>query len=268
MNILNVQNIGKSYKSYKSEFLRFLHWIGIPVRPTQETWVLKHISIRINKGEALGIIGENGAGKSTLLKLITGTLQATEGNIKLTGKVSAILELGMGFNPDLTGRQNAYHAAGLMGFSPQKINKLIPLIEDFAEIPNYFDEPIRTYSTGMQMRLAFAVATAERPEIFIVDEALSVGDVYFQHKSFNRIQEFRKLGTSLLLVSHDRNAIQSLCDRCILLENGSLIKEGAPEEVFDFYNALVADKQNASIELHHLDGGKIQTKSGTGEARV
>lgn len=268
MTVLSVQQVGKAFRAYRSEWHRFARWFGLPVKPAEEVWVLRHISFDIRPGEAIGIIGQNGAGKSTLLKIITGTLQPTEGRIQVNGRIAAILELGMGFNPELTGRQNVRHAAGLMGFSREQIEVAMPQIEAFAEIGDYFDEPMRIYSSGMQMRVAFAVATAWRPEILIVDEALSVGDVYFQHKSFDRIRAFREQGTTLLIVSHDRSAIQSLCDRAILLEHGHVIKDGDPEEVFDFYNALIAEKENSTVEVKKLDNGKAQTTSGTGEARV
>lgn len=268
MSLLKVDNLGKAFRSYRSEWLRFARWFGLPTKPSEEHWVLRHINFAIESGEAIGIIGQNGAGKSTLLKMITGTLQPTEGQVQINGRIAAILELGMGFNPELTGRQNVFHAAGLMGFNPQQIQDAMADIEAFAEIGEYFDQPVRAYSSGMQMRVAFAVATAYRPEILIVDEALSVGDTYFQHKSFSRIREFQEQGTTLLIVSHDRNAIQSLCDRAILLENGAVIKDGNPEEVFDFYNAIIAEKENSTVETTKLDDGKTQTSSGTGEARV
>jgi lipopolysaccharide transport system ATP-binding protein len=268
MSLLTVHNLGKAYRKYKSEWQRFSGWFGIPIKPSEEHWVLKHVSFEIHPGEAIGIIGQNGAGKSTLLKMITGTLQPTEGHLQVNGRIAAILELGMGFNPELTGRQNVFHAAGLMGFTAEQIQHAMPDIEAFAEIGEYFNEPVRTYSSGMQMRVAFAVATAYRPEILIVDEALSVGDAYFQHKSFNRIRDFQEQGTTLLIVSHDRGAIQSLCNRAILLENGTVIKDGNPEEVFDFYNAIIAEKENSTVEVKQLSNGKAQTSSGTGEARV
>lgn len=148
----------------------------------------------------------------------------------MNGRIAAILELGMGFNPELTGRQNVYHAAGLMGFNAQEIEAFMPDVEKFAEVGEYFDQAVRTYSSGMQMRVAFAVATARRPEILIVDEALSVGDSYFQHKSFDRIREFQEQGTTLLIVSHDRSSIQALCDRVLLIEGGTVIKDGAPKK--------------------------------------
>lgn len=268
MSLLIANNLGKAYRVYASEFQRIGRWFGLPTKPSEEHWVLKHISFSINPGEAIGIVGQNGAGKSTLLKMITGTLQPTEGSVQVNGRIAAILELGMGFTPDLTGRQNVFHAAGLMGFSAEKISEVIDDIEAFAEIGEYFDEPVRTYSSGMQMRVAFAVATAIRPEILIVDEALSVGDSYFQHKSFDRIREFQAQGTTLLIVSHDRGAIQALCNRAILLEKGTVIKDGKPEEVMDFYNALIAEKENATIQVRELQDGSIQTLSGSGEASI
>ncbi|MDH5185315.1 MAG: ABC transporter ATP-binding protein [Gammaproteobacteria bacterium] len=268
MSLMRVEHLAKAYRKYKSEWHRVGSWFGLPFKPTEEHWVLRHIGFEVQSGEAIGIVGQNGAGKSTLLKMITGTLRPTEGTIAVNGRIAAILELGMGFNPELTGRQNVIHTAGLMGFSSEQIQQVIPEIQNFAEVGGYFDEPVRTYSSGMQMRVAFAVATALRPEILIVDEALSVGDAYFQHKSFNRIREFQEQGTTLLIVSHDRAAIQGLCDRALLLEQGTIIKDGSPEEVMDFYNAIIAEKENATVEVKELESGKVQTSSGTGEARV
>ena len=268
MSMLLVENLGKAYREYDSEWGRVARWLGLPMSPKSESWVLRGINFEIQAGEAVGIVGQNGAGKSTLLKIITGTLQQTEGRAVAAGRISAMLELGMGFQPELTGRQNAYHAAGLMGFTYQQIEDSMAAIEDFAEIGEYFDQPVRTYSSGMQARLAFSIATFSRPEILIVDEVLSVGDAYFQHKSFDRIRKFQLEGTTLLIVSHDRAAIQSLCSRALLLENGSVIKDGGPEEVFDFYNAIIAEKENSTVEVRKLESGKAQTTSGTGEARV
>lgn len=268
MSLLSVNNLGKAFCTYRSEWHRFANWFGMRIKPSEEHWVLRHVNFDIQPGEAIGIIGQNGAGKSTLLKMITGTLQSTEGQVQVNGSIAAILELGMGFNPELTGRQNVFHAAGLMGFNAKQIQQTMPDIEAFAEIGEYFDEPVRIYSSGMQMRVAFAVATAYHPEILIVDEALSVGDSYFQHKSFSRIREFQEQGTALLIVSHDRSAIQNLCSRAILLENGTVIKDACPEEAFDFYNAIIAEKVDSTIEVIQLDDGKAQTSSGTGEARV
>src|SRR5690606_6494074 len=216
---------------YRSEWQRVARWFGASPEPLEEHWVVRGVSFEIGAGEVVGIVGQNGAGKSTLLKMVAGTLQPTEGQLRVNGRIAAILELGMGFHPELTGRQNVMHAAGLMGFSARDVVAAMPGIEDFAEIGEYFDQPVRTYSSGMQVRVAFAVATAFRPEVLIIDEALSVGDSYFQHKSFDRIRSFREQGTTLLIVSHDRNAIQAICDRAILLERGRVLKDGEPEAV-------------------------------------
>jgi len=267
-SVLAVRGLGKAFREYRSEWHRFAAWFGLAVRTKSENWVLRDISFSVAAGESIGIVGQNGAGKSTLLKLITGTLKATNGSLAVNGRIAAILELGMGFSPDLSGRENVYHSAGLMGFSRTAIDGAIHDIETFAEIGGYFDEPARTYSTGMQMRVAFSVATAFRPDILIVDEALSVGDAYFQHKCFKRIREFREQGTSLLIVSHDASAVQSLCDRALLLESGRLLKDGDPAAVMDLYNALIADRENNSIQVAEHASGQEQTVSGTGEAYV
>lgn len=266
MGRIQVQGLGKAYRQYKHRWSRLAEWFvpGQTVRH-QLKWVLQDINFEVQAGEAVGIIGINGAGKSTLLKLITGTTQPTTGSVSMTGRVAAMLELGMGFHPDFTGRQNAHMAAQLLGISVDDITRLMPEIEAFAEIGHYIDQPVRVYSSGMQMRLAFSVATALRPDILIVDEALSVGDAYFQHKSFDRIREFRKLGTTLLIVSHDKGAIQSICDRAILLNAGRLAMEGPPEAVMDFYNAMLADKENINVKQIALSDGKVQTVSGSGE---
>lgn len=269
MGRIQVQGLGKAYRQYKHRWGRLAEWFlpGNAVRH-QHKWVLQDINFEVQAGEAVGIIGINGAGKSTLLKLITGTTQPTTGSVSMTGRVAAMLELGMGFHPDFTGRQNAHMAAQLLGISVEDITRLMPDIEAFAEIGHYIDQPVRVYSSGMQMRLAFSVATAIRPDILIVDEALSVGDAYFQHKSFDRIREFRKLGTTLLIVSHDKGAIQSICDRAILLNAGRLAMEGSPEAVMDFYNAMLADHQNQKISQTVQQDGSIQTISGTGQASI
>lgn len=267
---MRVEGVGKAYRVWGSEWMRAASWFGIPTRPKEEHWVLRDVSFSIAPGEAVGVIGQNGAGKSTLLKLITGTAQPTEGRVTRTGKVAAILELGMGFNPDLTGRQNAFHSAGLMGYTQEQIQSAMPDIEAFAEVGEYFDQPVRTYSSGMQVRVAFAVATAFTPDLLIVDEALSVGDSYFQHKSFDRMRRFREEGTSIMLVSHSPGDVKALCDRVILLEKGRVLKDGAPDEVIDYYNALIAKKENEQLAVEQRRGksGWVTTRSGTGQAKV
>ena len=267
MNSISVTDLGKAYKIYSSLWHRLREWV-LPFSGDhhEERWVLQNISFNVMPGESVAIAGVNGAGKSTLLKLIAGTVQPSQGAIEINGHVAALLELGMGFHPNFTGRQNVYMSGQLLGLASEEITALMPHIENFAEIGEYIDHPVRTYSSGMQVRLAFSVATARRPEILIVDEALSVGDAYFQHKSFDRIREFRDEGTTLLIVSHNRNAIQSLCERVILLDQGRLIKQGPPEEVMDFYNALIAKREGTLIRQVKLADNSIQTVSGSGEA--
>ncbi|MFP8780610.1 ABC transporter ATP-binding protein [Hydrogenophaga sp. RWCD_12] len=269
MGTISVNNLGKAYKQYPTRWARLLEWLS-PFHQQRHTlkWVLKDIHFSVGQGEAVGIIGINGAGKSTLLKLITGTTQPTTGSVRMSGRVAAMLELGMGFHPDFTGRQNAFMAGQLLGYTVSDIEKHMPEIEAFAEIGDYIDQPVRVYSSGMQMRLAFSVATAIRPDVLIVDEALSVGDAYFVHKSFARIRAFREQGTTLLIVSHDKGAIQAICDRAILLNEGTIAMEGEPEAVMDYYNAMLASHQSQSVRQDVVSGGKIQTVSGTGEANV
>lgn len=269
MGAITVKQLGKAYKLYPNRWSRLREWL-MPWRGPrhQLKWILQDVSFQVAPGEAVGLIGINGAGKSTLLKLITGTTQPSTGLVYMEGRVAALLELGMGFHPDFTGRQNVYMAGQLIGLSVDEISALMPDIEAFAEIGDYLDQPVRVYSSGMQMRVAFAVATARRPDILIVDEALSVGDTYFQHKSFERIRQYRQAGTTLLLVSHDKQAIQSVCDRAILLDGGRLAREGKPEEIMDYYNAMIAERENSSLRLNQREDGKLQVISGTGEATV
>jgi lipopolysaccharide transport system ATP-binding protein len=269
MGAIVVNHLGKAYKKYPTRMMRLAEGL-LPEYGAlhQLHWVLEDINFVVEPGEALGIIGINGAGKSTLLKMIAGTVAPTVGSVHLSGKVAAMLELGMGFHPDFTGRQNVYMAAQLLGHSNEDIARLMPQIEAFAEIGDYIDQPVRVYSSGMQVRLAFSVATASRPDVLIIDEALSVGDAYFQHKSFDRIRKFRTLGTTLLIVTHDKSAIQSICDRAILLNNGKLVFSGEPEVVMDYYNALLADRENNAPKQSLTSDGRIQTISGDGEAII
>lgn len=267
--LLVVDKVGKSYKSYASEWQRLREWVLPFGGPRHNVhWVLRDISFRVSKGESIGLVGVNGAGKSTLLKIITGTVAASEGGVSKHCSIGAILELGMGFHPDFTGNQNAMMALQLRGMNHQQAQQHLPAVQAFSELGDYLEQPVRTYSSGMQMRLAFSVATAQRPDLLIVDEALSVGDAYFQHKSFDRIREFKDQGTSLFLVSHDRNAILSLCDRAIMLDDGRMSKDAEPEEVLDFYNAHIAHKEGQQIKTRMLADGTTQTSSGTGEVRI
>ena len=269
MSTIVVSNLGKAFRQYPSRWARLAEWL-IPFSRARhhKKWVLQDLNFTVNAGEAVGIVGINGAGKSTLLKMITGTTMPTTGSVSVTGKVSALLELGMGFHPDFTGRENAIMAGQLQGYSAEEMARLMPEIQDFAEIGDYIDQPVRVYSSGMQMRLAFSVATVHRPDILIVDEALSVGDTYFQHKSFERIRAYNKLGTTLLIVSHDKGAVQGICDRAILLNGGKLAMQGEPEAVMDFYNGMLTDQSDETVRQTVTADGKVQTTSGTGEASL
>jgi len=268
--VLTVDRVNKRYPTYKSNLQRFANWFGASFSPISEFWASRDISFQVGQGEAVALIGQNGAGKSTLLKMVTGTVRPTSGNIHVSGRISAILELGLGFNPEFTGRQNVYQAGGLMGLSQQELDGLIPAIEAFAEIGEFFDHPVRVYSSGMQARLAFALATAKRPDILIVDEVLSVGDSYFQHKSFDRIRQFKEEGSAILLVTHSLGDVRALCDRVILLDKGTVLKDGPPDEVVDFYNAMIAERENSTQTVHQLrnSNGWLQTRSGTFDAVV
>lgn len=270
MGRIVVNNLGKKYKRYAKKVDRLFEWLSNKQKTRhQEQWVLRGVSFEVQAGESVGIVGQNGAGKSTMLKLLTGTTKPTEGSITTNGRVAALLELGMGFNPDFTGRQNTYVTGQLMGLNNDEITHLMPSIEAFAEIGKYMDQPLRTYSNGMAVRVAFAAATAIRPDILIVDEALSVGDAYFQQKCFNRIKKFKEEGTTLLFVSHDPGAVKNLCDKAILLDKGLLIKEGKPDEVLDYYNAVIA-KQEADYVIQQTQGKgeKMIIRSGDGTAKI
>ena len=254
MSVLSVQNVGKAFRSYGSEWQRFARWFGLPVKPSEEHWVLRNISFEIKQGEAIGIIGQNGAGKSTLLKMITGTSQPSEGQVRVNGKIAAILELGMGFNPDLTGRENAYHGLGLMGYNHAEVEQVMSKLEAFADIGDYFDQSVRVYSSGMQMRVAFAVVTAFQPDILIVDEALSVGDAVFQRKCFRRIENNMNNGMTLLFVSHDIESIKRICSKALFLKQGELQSYGAAKDVCNTYEE---DLFGARVDKNHKNDNEL-----------
>ena len=263
--VLEVAGLAKSYPTYSSNLARFARWFGMPVAPRSSFEAVKDISFTVRAGEAVALVGQNGAGKSTLLKLVTGTVRPTCGDVAAHGRINAILELGVGFNPEFTGRQNIQIAGGLMGLSPATLAEIVPEIETFTELGDFFDRPLRLYSSGMQARLAFGLATAVRPDVLIVDEALSVGDAYFQHKSFDRIRRMKDEGTALLFVSHNMGDVRSLCDRAILLDKGRLMKDGTPDLVADYYNAMIAAKEEAraAIQQTRKCGGWLETRSGS-----
>lgn len=236
MGHIVVEGVGKAYRQYQTPWSRLAEWLD--GRPRHQLhWVLRDLHFRIVAGEAVGVIGVNGAGKSTLLKMLSGTTAATTGRVELHGRVAALLELGLGFHPEFSGRQNVLMAGQLLGLAPAEIARLLPDIAAFADIGDYLDQPVRVYSSGMQVRLAFSVATCVRPDILIVDEALAVGDVFFQQKCFERIRAYTAAGTTLLFVSHSAEAILNICRRCLLLRQGALVFDGTPKEALDLYQA-------------------------------
>ena len=241
MGTLHIEGVGKAYKRYPRKSGRLAEWLGFGQRH-QLRWVLRDTTLHIAPGEAVAIIGANGAGKSTLLKIITGTTRPTTGSVRTEGRIAALLELGIGFHPEFTGRQNIHMSGQLAGMNSTEIGQRMADIEAFADIGDYIDQPVRTYSSGMQVRLAFSVATAVRPDILIVDEALAVGDVFFQQKCFDRIRHFREAGTTLLFVSHAMSTVYSLCDRAILLDEGRVLLDAQPRAAIDLYNALAAQR--------------------------
>jgi lipopolysaccharide transport system ATP-binding protein len=266
---IDVRGLGKAFKLYGSRTDKLVEWLtgGLEQRH-RAAWALREVNFSVAPGEALGIIGMNGAGKSTLLRILTGTTLPTEGAFEAGGRIAALLELGLGMHPEFDGWQNASLSCQLMGLDREEIARCLPWIRGFSELGEHMDRPVRTYSTGMQVRLAFSVATCVRPDILIVDEALSVGDTYFQHKSMSRIRSFREEGTTLLFVTHDPGAVKALCDRAILLDAGRVLRDGPPDAVFDWYNAMIAKKEAGTlIEQFESDDGR-QTRSGNREARI
>ncbi|WP_254926254.1 ABC transporter ATP-binding protein [Bordetella genomosp. 11] len=217
----------------------------------REFWALRDVSFEIRRGEAVGIIGRNGSGKSTILQIICGTLSPTTGSVETYGRIAALLELGSGFNPEFTGRENVYMNAAVLGLTRAEVDRRFDDILDFAEIGDFIDQPTKNYSSGMQLRLAFAVAINVDPEILVVDEALSVGDERFQRKCFSRIEEIRSRGATILFVSHSGNTIVELCDRAILLDSGDCLVVGEPKTVVGRYQRLLyaADDVRAKIRV-------------------
>jgi ABC-type polysaccharide/polyol phosphate transport system ATPase subunit len=209
-------------------------------------WALKDVSFEVGKGEMVGLVGDNGSGKSTILKLLTGISKPTHGEIKLNGRISALLELGAGFHPDFTGRENVFLNASILGLRRKEIEVRFDDIVNFAELGEFIDNPVKTYSSGMYMRLAFAIAVNVDPDILVIDEVLAVGDAPFQRKCFEQIKRFRKEGKTILLVTHDLSAVRDLCDRAIWLQKGKLMADGPPEKVIELYRKRVTAEDLAN----------------------
>ncbi len=245
--IIEIQHIGKCYPIYGNPALRVGKLLGLPCKPRRELWALQDVSFDVMHGESVGIIGKNGAGKSTLLKLITSISRPTTGRISLDGSISSILELGVGFHPDFTGRNNVYLNCALHGYTREETDALLPGIIQFSELDEYIDLPVRMYSTGMALRLAFAVSTEVDPDILIVDEALAVGDEHFRNKCLDRMNDYKKRGKTILFVSHDLATVRNFCSRVALIDQGKLLACGKPEEVLDHYLEMVHQDKKAPV---------------------
>ena len=244
--VLSVEGVSKQYRIYErpadrlKETLTRGRW-----KQHREFWALRDVSFELEKGTTTGILGPNGCGKSTLLQIIAGTLDPTHGSVRHEGRVAALLELGAGFNPEFTGVENVFMNASLMGFSRAETETMLPEIERFAEIGTFIHQPVKTYSSGMYVRLAFAAAVSAMPQILLVDEALSVGDAVFQHRCMRRIREMQESGTTILFVSHDLAAIRALCSRAVLLHNGRMEAMGQPTDVLNRYHKIIMAREDA-----------------------
>jgi lipopolysaccharide transport system ATP-binding protein len=270
MTRVDARSAGKRYAQYPQSWRQLVGRLRQGRRPDLDAgWALRDVTFAVGEGESAGIIGMNGAGKSTLLRILTGTTRPTEGSVSVTGTVAAVLELGIGMHPDLSGWQNAALACQLMGLEGALIRNRMGWIQEFSELGDFMDQPLRTYSSGMQLRLAFSAATAVRPDVLIVDEVLAVGDAYFGHKCMRRIRSFQKQGTTLILVTHDLAALKALCRRALLLDQGRLLRDGPAEAVLDYYYALIAAKTQA-FEITEVESepGRTVTRSGTREAEI
>ncbi len=248
-NAITVKDVTKIYKMYDKPIDRLKESLHPRHREYhRKFYALNSISFDVKKGETVGIIGTNGSGKSTILKIITGVLSPTSGTVEVEGNISALLELGAGFNSEYTGIENIYMNGTMMGFSRKEMEARLQDILDFADIGDFVYQPVKTYSSGMFVRLAFALAINVEPEILIVDEALSVGDVFFQSKCYRRMEEIRKKGTTILMVTHDMGSIIKYCDKVVLLNRGNFVAEGAPGHMVDLYKKILANQMDSLAE--------------------
>ncbi|MGN8739052.1 ABC transporter ATP-binding protein [Bilifractor sp. HCP3S3_D3] len=268
---IQVKDVSKLYKLYDKPSYRIRDALGLTRKKLyREHYALHHMSFNVKKGETVGLIGTNGAGKSTILKVITGVLNPSEGEVVINGRISALLELGAGFNMEYTGIENIYLNGTMIGFSKEEIDRRMDSILKFADIGDFVYQPVKTYSSGMFVRLAFAVAINIDPEILIVDEALSVGDVFFQAKCYKKFEDFKKEGKTILFVSHDLGSISRYCDRVILLNKGVKLSEGKPKDMIDLYKKVLVHQvdeaavQNGDADIHSTTG----KRSLTGEGRI
>lgn len=271
---IQIESLQKIYKLYDKPSDRMREALGIRKNMHKDHYALRDITLRVGKGETVGIIGTNGSGKSTLLKIITGVLNPSAGSVIVKGRISALLELGAGFNMEYSGLENVYLNGTMLGFSDEEIKQKLPNILAFADIGDYIHQPVKTYSSGMFVRLAFAVAINIDPEILIVDEALSVGDVFFQAKCYHKFEAFKKEGKTILFVSHDLSSISKYCDRVFLLNQGKLLGDGSPKEMIDTYKRVLVGQYAEADLLPAIEEATFQNMEckpldyGTKQAKI
>ncbi|MDQ2701764.1 MAG: ABC transporter ATP-binding protein [Pseudomonadota bacterium] len=258
--VIDAQNLGKCYHIYERPSHRLLQGVvGNRKRYYREFWALRGVGLQVRQGQTVGIVGRNGSGKSTLLQMLAGTLTPSEGSIRVNGRIAALLELGSGFNPDFTGRENVFLNAAILGLGKDEVNERLDSILAFADIGDFIDQPIRNYSSGMVVRLAFAVQAQVQPQLLIVDEALAVGDARFQAKCFARLKQLKDDGVAILLVSHSADQIVQHCDYALLLEGGCPVHEGKPRDVVNRYYDLLFGKEGHGAERKaKAESGQVQ----------
>ena len=261
---IKIDIVSKIYKLYNEPIDRLKEAMHpFKKKYHKEFYALNEVSFEIKKGETVGILGKNGSGKSTLLKIITGVLNASSGNVQVNGRISALLELGAGFNPEYSGLKNIYLNGTMMGYTKEEMEKKVPAIVEFADIGDFIHQPVKTYSSGMFVRLAFAVAINVEPDILIVDEALSVGDIFFQLKCYKKFEEFKSKGKTILFVTHDMNSILKYCDRAVLLDKGIKVGEGTAKAMVDLYKKIVVnlDINNLPVNSSHSNAKIVWKES-------
>ncbi len=261
---IRAEHLGKRYRLRTGRAPTLKELVLRQIRAAEVVQALQDVSFSVERGQCFGVVGANGSGKSTLLRLIAGTAKPTSGTIDVAGRISALLELGAGFHPDFTGRENAYLNGSLLGLTRRETEAAMPAIESFAQLDRFFDAPIKTYSSGMAARLGFAVAVHVDPDVLLVDEVLAVGDEYFQHKCYAKIAEFRGAGKTIVLVSHDVGLIQRLCDRAIWLDQGHVAANGTVRDVATAYHLEVGERELRERALR----GEVGGRSGTGEIEI
>jgi lipopolysaccharide transport system ATP-binding protein len=246
--VISVQNVSKVYHLYQHPFHRVLGALALSRRRKAEFWALRNINLRVEKGEVFALLGPNGSGKSTLLQIISGILQPTSGRVHCAGRIAALLELGAGFNPEFSGRENVYLNGEILGLSRKELDQAFPRIEAFAEIGQFIDRPVKEYSSGMYVRLAFSTAIHIDPEVLIVDEALAVGDAIFASRCVQKFEELRRKNVTVFLVSHDLGLIKRLADRAAFMLDGRIVMQGSPNDAVNQYVGFVLDRERASQE--------------------